>query len=50
MNQPKKRKKEWEFLQQIGRILLEEQNRNHTLRVLDREERVLRKKHSNVPF
>lgn len=45
-----KKEKEWKLLQRIGRILLEEQNRSDTLRVMERLPRVLRKRHNNVPF
>lgn len=50
MKDKTKTSKEWKLLQQIGRLLLEEQNRDETLRVMERPPRVLRKKHCNVPF
>lgn len=50
MDKEEERKKEWHVINQIGRILMEEANRNKVLRVLDRPERLLRKHHGNVPF
>ena len=51
MTRSKDPKKEWKLLSQIGRLLLEEQNRSNTMRIMtERPARVLPKKHGNVPF
>jgi hypothetical protein len=51
MSTKKSKEKEWKLLKQIGRLLLEEQNRSNAMRIItERPVRVLRKLHSNVPF